>query len=62
MKSKKIWIAILAIISFITVGSSAIVNSVEPVKAETRMSTFPKKMRGTWYQYIRRLIESIKMS
>ena len=51
MKSKKIWIAILAIISFITVGSSAIVNSVEPVKAETRMSMFPKKMRGTWYQY-----------
>lgn len=50
MKLKKIFIILTAMI---TLGTATVyaVNSTHTVDAKVNKATFPKKMRGNWYQY-----------
>ena len=50
MKFKKKIITLLALIS-VAAGFGIAHNSVSTVQAKTNTTTFPKKMRGTWYAY-----------
>lgn len=50
MKSKKFWKILLALVCF-GMGGIAANYSVLTVEAKTSMTTFPKKMQGTWYQF-----------
>lgn len=50
MKLKKLWKILVALVCFGMIGAVAD-YSVLTVEAKTSMTTFPKKMRGTWYQY-----------
>lgn len=51
MKLKKMWITLIAIFSLGMIGSIATIKLANPVQAKINVSVFPKKMRGTWYQY-----------
>ncbi|BDR60026.1 hypothetical protein [Lactobacillus xylocopicola] len=50
MKVKRNLLALVALISLSTIGSLS-VTSVNPVQAKSARAVFPKKMRGTWYQF-----------
>lgn len=50
MKIKKILIFITALISLVAVGSTT-TTAVQAKEEKINVKVFPKKMRGTWYQY-----------
>lgn len=50
MKFKKKIITLLALIS-VAAGFGIAHSSVSSAQAKTNITTFPKKMRGTWYAY-----------
>lgn len=50
MKLKKLWKIFVALVCFGMVGAVADYSALT-VEAKTSMTTFPKKMRGTWYQF-----------
>ncbi|MBA1392857.1 hypothetical protein EQ500_03070, partial [Lactobacillus sp. XV13L] len=50
MKFKILIIAVVALITFGTIGQTTI-NHPNNIQAKTNSAVFPKKMRGTWYHY-----------
>lgn len=55
MKFKKKIITLLALFS-VAAGFGIAHSSVSSVQAKTNITTFPKKMRGTWYAYFNKKI------
>ena len=55
MKFKKKIITLLALIS-VAAGFGIAHSSISNVQAKTNITTFPKKMRGTWYAYFNKKI------
>lgn len=55
IKFKKKIITLLALIS-VAAGFGIAHSSVSSAQAKTNITTFPKKMRGTWYAYFNKKI------